>query len=364
MFSLAEKSVAFLVSCNGIGQKSISQLTVVLEKEQISWLDFWCEKEILWKKCGLKDAQIDNLKQRLSEEDLESYANSLLQKKIRVITVQSEEYPPLLKTIENTPIVLFARGSPLDWSAGVPVAVVGTRHMTQYGKDVTEKITSELVWCGAQIVSGFMYGVDSCAHRAALESGGKTVGVLGFGFNHMYPKSHKKFFEECLENGMTFITPFAPDVGAHAGNFPARNAIVAGMSAALVVTEAAEKSGTHITAEYAADFGRPVCAVPGSIFSPYSSGTKWLVNQGATLVQSGEEVMQELAEDTQIEKFTNSGDLEVKMYDYFLIHKEALSENIQESFIDYSNHEICTVLLSLEMKEKIIKKLNKWILVT
>jgi DNA processing protein len=136
-----------------------------------------------------------------------------------------------------------------------------------------------------------MYGVDICAHQAALAWEGNTIGVLGYGFDYCYPKSYQAVFQSCIEQGMTFVSPFAPETTAIRGNFPARNAIVAGMSAAVVVTEAAAKSGTLITAGYAADFGRPVFAVPGSIFSPYSLGVKHLLNEGATLINSGAEVI-------------------------------------------------------------------------
>jgi DNA processing protein len=306
------KSLAFLSSVAGIGQQTLWKIQAALRAASVSqsallpatsnlsssrqttpeetWKQFWVLGSSRWRKWGISDMQIAAIERRKKEQTIDVYSDWLQRHQIRVVHFDTSEYPPLLREIENPPLILFAKGSSMNWNTGPPVAVVGTRHMTEYGKRVTEKITSELVLNGAQIVSGFMYGVDICAHRSALDWEGQTIGVLGYGFTYVYPKSYTSTFLEFLERGMTFITPFAPDVAPTKGNFPARNAIVAGMSKAVVVTEAAEKSGTHITAGYAADFGRSVYAVPGSIFSPYSRGVKALINQGATLIDSGEEV--------------------------------------------------------------------------
>lgn len=295
------KCYSFLCSVRGIGHhtlwkiknaKAVAYPLAHMENApEADQNNVWVLESQFLSNIGISENKITAIENRIKEQTITEYWDWLKSENIRVVDFESDEYPSLLKQIENPPLILFAKGSKMDWSTGPPVAVVGTRHMTEYGKRVTEKITSELVINGAQIVSGFMYGVDICAHRTALEWEGPTIGVLGYGFKYVYPKSYRKTFDEFLERGMTFITPFAPEVQPSKGNFPARNAIVAGMSAAVVVTEAAEKSGTHITAGYAADFGRPVFAVPGSIFSPYSQGVKALINQGAALISEGEEVI-------------------------------------------------------------------------
>ncbi len=296
MNDLECKSIAYLSSVAGIGQRTLFLIVQYVEKYHISWDEFWQRGSALWKEICITEKQIESIHTALKEQSLENYYSELKTRNIRIVLQSSTEYPPLLKQTENPPIIFYAKGQIMDWSTGPPIAVVGTRHITAYGKLVTEKITSELVLEGCPIVSGGMYGVDICAHRAALDYEGQTVAVLGYGFNYIYPRSYAKTFEEFLERGMTLITPFAPTTQPNKGNFPARNAIVAGMSAAVVVTEAAEKSGTHITAEIAADLGRPVCAVPGPITSPYSTGTKILVNQGAALVSSGEEVLSTISQ--------------------------------------------------------------------
>lgn len=180
------------------------------------------------------------------------------------------------------------------WKNVPVVAVVGARNMTAYGEQVTSALAGGLSRCGATIVSGFMYGVDCAAHRAALENNGTTVGVLGYGHDFVYPENQKELMQEWLEQGMTFVSPFAPSVAPRRGNFPARNRVVASMSHAVVVTEAAEKSGSLITASYAAQEGHVVCAVPGPITNPYTRGTRELINQGAALVAGAEEVLLEI----------------------------------------------------------------------
>jgi DNA processing protein len=150
------------------------------------------------------------------------------------------------------------------------------------------------------IVSGFMYGVDVTAQQVALQqAGGRTIGVLGFGFEHCFPRSQRQLMEEFVARGAIFLTEFAPRISAHAGNFVQRNRIIAGLAPATLVIEAAERSGSHITAAYANEYGRLVMAVPGPITNPYSQGTKALIEQGATLVTSSRDIYQALGEDYQ-----------------------------------------------------------------
>lgn len=369
MTTLECKSLAALVSCEGIGQMTVNQLIRELRAAELSWEEFWESDENIWQKLLLSKNKIESIKKFINEQTIDAYFESLMNRNIRVITHDSREYPPLLKELENSPAVLFAKGKQLEWQVAdqrsLPIAVVGTRHMTAYGKMVTEKITRELVGEGAVIVSGFMYGVDTWAHRTALENKGKTVGVLGYGFDYVYPRSHQAIFDEFLANGMTFISPFAPSVKPTQGNFPARNSVVAGMSAAVVVTEAAEKSGTHITAGIAADLGRPVCAIPGAITSPYSQGTKWLINQGATLVSAGFEVLEVVAFDGV--GGDNSINTELLTQDQRVIYDDlagqgscsvdALVESQQKSV-----GAVLTLLTELELLGLVFKQGENWLI--
>lgn len=281
-----------LSAIHGIGTGSILALETALTKHELDWAEFWVMSEATLSKCGLTQTLIDRVHSFKKEHSIYSYAQKLKAANIDAVIKGESAYPSVLSRSPHSPQVLFRKGSPQEWQQPC-VAVVGTRKMTAYGHFVTTKITTELSRLGANIVSGGMYGVDMAAHTASLEAGGNTVAVLGYGFEFCYPAAHVALYQEMLEKGATFFTPFAPHVAPHKGLFVARNRVVAGMSQAVVVTEAAEKSGTHITAGYAADEGKVVCAVPGPITNPYSEGTKWLINQGAVLVQSGLEVMRE-----------------------------------------------------------------------
>lgn len=176
------------------------------------------------------------------------------------------------------------------------IAVVGTRHVTDYGRKVTYSLARDLATAGFTIVSGFMYGVDAIAHGAAIDAGGKTIGVLGFGFDYMYPKSHASLAKRMLETGNTLVTEFEPEVPAMPQNFPRRNRIVSGLCLGVVVTEAAKNSGSMITARLAVEQGREVFAVPGPIDSLYSEGTKELINLGAKLVTNVSDIVDELVQ--------------------------------------------------------------------
>jgi DNA processing protein len=227
---------------------------------------------------------------------------SLLEKRLergecRLIVADDEEYPPLLRQSDAAPPVLFARGQGIIWSDYLPaVAVVGTRTMTAYGQFATQQLVSELAVQLVPVVSGLMYGIDTTAHIAAQRAGGRTIAVLGYGFDHCYPEEQRPIVEEVLAKGGLLLTEYPPWQPARRGNFPARNSIVAGMSSAVVVVEAALGSGSLLTAQYALDDNRQVCAVPGPITNPYSEGTKWLINQGATLITSASDLLAQTAD--------------------------------------------------------------------
>lgn len=213
---------------------------------------------------------------------------------VRIVTQSDPLYPPLLLQISDPPVVLYVKGTLPDWSTPT-IAVVGTRQITSYGRLVTQELTAQLVQAGCTIISGFMYGVDAVAHETVIEKKGKTVGVLGYGFGApFYPRSHALLAETIYAAGSCLVTEFPPWQHATAANFPLRNRIVSGMSLGVVVTEAASKSGSKITAECAVNQGRDVFAVPGPIHSTFSEGTKELVNLGAKLVTTAVDILEEL----------------------------------------------------------------------
>ncbi|RMG27263.1 MAG: DNA-protecting protein DprA [Methanobacteriota archaeon] len=211
---------------------------------------------------------------------------------ISCLSIWDEQYPELLKNSFDPPVVLFYKGKiPEPWPP--IVAVVGTRLPSAYGKMVTEKLVSELVNEGIAIVSGLARGIDTIAHQISLKRGGKTYAVLGCGVDYVYPPENRKLYEAIQQEGALFSEYFIgtqPD----AGNFPRRNRIISGMSLGVLVVEAGEKSGALITAANAVEQNREVFAVPGNINNPKSKGTNRLIQQGAKLVTSVDDILEEI----------------------------------------------------------------------
>lgn len=218
--------------------------------------------------------------------------NRIMRLGIRVIHPGHPSFPKLLAEISGRPSILYVRGEilPIDDAS---VAIVGTRRATPYGRQSAERIAAELAQAGITVISGLARGVDAAAHRAALGAGGRTIAVLGSGPDIIYPSEHQRLAEQILESGAV-ISEFAPGAKPDAQNFPARNRIISGMTLGTVVIEAAIRSGALITATFAADQGREVFVIPGSIFAASSEGTNALLRDGARLVRHGADVLEDL----------------------------------------------------------------------
>jgi len=213
-------------------------------------------------------------------------------KGVATLDLADEHYPAWLRAIPDPPPVLYCDGSmePGDRQA---VAIVGSRHATPYGLRVTDALARELSRLGFTIVSGFARGIDAAAHRAALASGGRTVAVLGCGLDVDYPSGHASLRTEIAGSGAV-LTEFAPGTAPFATNFPRRNRIISGLALGVVVVEASEDSGSLITARLALEQGREVFAVPGPIDAPTSQGPHGLLKQGAKLVETVDDIVEEL----------------------------------------------------------------------
>jgi DNA processing protein len=212
---------------------------------------------------------------------------------VTILTLNDDRYPPYLREIFAPPPLLYVRGN-LSVFSHHAVAIVGSRSPTVYGKHATTLIARELVECSLVVVSGLARGIDTVAHETAVTAGGATIAVLGCGVENIYPKVNKTLADRIVENGC-IVSEFPLGTPPEAFNFPRRNRIISGCSAAVVVVEAGEKSGSLITAGYALQQGREVCAVPGPINSPLSRGTFNLIKDGATPVRSGRELAESLA---------------------------------------------------------------------
>jgi DNA processing protein len=230
-----------------------------------------------------------------SPEPFITQARSLLQRlhggDATALCLADAEYPELLKTIADPPHVLYVQGN-TDLLNSSCVAMVGSRAATGYGKRAAFTLARDLADAGATVVSGLAVGVDSEAHRGALSIHGATIGVLGCGLDVTYPRQNSKLYEEIRRKGL-LVTEYPLGTKPDGFRFPARNRIIAGLSHGVVVVEAAKKSGSLITAEMALEEGREVFAVPGQIDSFKSSGAHWLLQQGAKLVQSVEDILVE-----------------------------------------------------------------------
>ncbi|HHX19779.1 MAG TPA: DNA-protecting protein DprA [Clostridiaceae bacterium] len=209
-----------------------------------------------------------------------------------VITIVDSEYPQRLLHTDQPPSILFCRGENLAiLNDAFLVTVIGTRNPSFYGLEVTNKLCAELVRRGITIVSGGARGIDGQAHKAAIKGGTATVSVLGCGIDVTYPKEHSNLFEKISRIGV-LISEYSSGTMPRRHHFPARNRILAGLSDAVLVTEASRFSGTLITAGFAADYGRDVCAVPGSILSGSSRSCHDLIREGAVIVESIDDIPQ------------------------------------------------------------------------
>jgi DNA processing protein len=238
---------------------------------------------------GLSPKLAERVAQVRAGVDLEKYMANVAAQGIGILTWEDELYPPRLKEIDQPPPVLYVRGA-LTTEDAWAVAVVGTRRVSAYGRQVTEELASFLAANGVTVVSGLARGVDAIAHQSALKSGGRTIAVLGCGVDRVYPPEHLQLAEKMMTSG-ALISDYAPGTPPDASNFPPRNRIISGLAMATVVVEAGETSGALITAQFAVDQGREVFAVPGNILAPQSKGTNRLIAQGARPMLSARDLL-------------------------------------------------------------------------
>jgi len=302
-----------------------------------------------WSQTGLSVKEIEkwfNIRKNTPWEE----RLAQLEKKVKYYTFVDDEYPCILKEIHSPPLVLYYQG---DWSLTNRkcLAIVGTRKSTIYSKRMIGEWMPTLVKSNLVIVSGLALGVDSLAHKSCLQCQGKTVAVLGGGFEEIYPTINRRLAKEIVEGGGLILSEHSPDYKALPFNFPARNRVVSGLSAGVLVTEAPEKSGAMITAYMAMEQNRSVMAVGGDIFNFSSQGCNKLIKQGALFVDKVDDILLELGIKSDYSRVASSrkndfkprNETEKKIYSY-------LSEG--EKWVD----ELCS-LGNLEAEE-VISALN------
>ncbi len=214
--------------------------------------------------------------------------------KINDISPLNHKYLQILHSIDNVPQKLYYIGR-LPEDRRPTVAIVGTRKPTNYGKEVTERLAADLAAKGVVIISGLALGVDGIAHTAALKAKGTTIAVLGNGLDHIYPAAHQSLAESIVASGGSLLSEYSPETPARSYQFLERNRIVSGLADAIIITEAAARSGTLNTAMHALSQGKEVFVVPGNITSPMSLGCNTLLKQGATPILSANDVLEVIA---------------------------------------------------------------------
>ncbi|MGL6196184.1 MAG: DNA-processing protein DprA, partial [Thermoguttaceae bacterium] len=286
---------------------------------------------------------------------------------IDVISIRDSRYPQVLRTIYDPPAILYVKGEIKEHDA-LGVAVIGTRSMTSYGKKVTALLTRGLAQYGVTIISGLAKGIDGVAHKTALECDCRTVAVLGNGICRIYPKEHTALADKIAENG-ALISEYHPLMEPSKGTFPQRNRIVAGLALGVLVTEAPRKSGAMITARLANENGRDIFAVPGNIDSAASQGCHQLLRDGATLVESVDDILETLgpllAPLKSIDKKNfeqiqtrHPGELQLNEVEHTVLYAVGITPTPLELVIEKSGflpHQVTAALAVLEDK-KIIRR--------
>ncbi len=241
---------------------------------------------------NIREAQAKNIKEFDGWDKVDNDIKKINKHGIRVITFTDDEYPEPLRRIDVQPVLLYSKGF-LEAEDRYSIAIVGSRMMTEYGKRVAEKLAFELASMGLTVVSGMARGIDTASHKGALRAGGRSIAVLGSGLDRPYPYENIELFNSLSKSGC-ILSEFPMGMAPNKENFPRRNRLISGMSLGVLVVEATMESGSLITASYALEQNKEVFAVPGNITSKTSKGTNLLIKSGAKLVQSIDDILEEL----------------------------------------------------------------------
>ena len=345
----------------GIGPKRLSSLLVVTENAQNAWM----ANLNIFKLAGIGEKIYFRFEDFRNKFNVEEYKLKLEKNHVSFVAINNKDYPKLLKQIPDPPTLLFMRGNSSLLSSQVKnekdkkistLAVVGTRKTSSYGREVTQKIVSELTEFGITIVSGLALGIDAIAHKTTIDLNGATIAVLGCGIDCCYPQENLRLYDEIISKSGLIVSEYPLLAKSNKGTFPARNRIIAGLARAVLVTEAARDSGSLITAAMATKYNRPVFAIPGPITSVGAKGTNFLLKNGATLVTSAQEIIEKL----EISKTVNTKRLlEHKLTNEEINILKLLSQ--QSSSIDeIANdlkmpiYKLIAILSSLEIKKMIV----------
>ncbi len=290
---------------SGVGSVTLQRIKKHFGSLEAAWQASQWE---LQQVSGVGNKNIQQILEQRTRLDPEKTLTEHLQDNPQFWTPADHDYPRLLLEIPSFPPALYYRGNidPQEMQGNKPlIGIVGTRAPTEYGKRWTQKLTKALVTHGYCIVSGLAAGIDAIAHRSCLDAGGRTLAVLGTGLDITYPHSNRQLYASLVQQG-ALLTEYPVGRQPDRGNFPARNRIIAGLSRAVIVTEAPQKSGALITARYANEFGRDVYVLPGSLENPRAIGCLGLLNHGANVILSEEHLLEMLGTIPQLDRLTET----------------------------------------------------------
>lgn len=340
-----------LNSCYEIGPASLRKLYNFFPTMK----DAWQASNYDWQKAGLKEKAIVTLRQTVEKIDPESETKKVERLGIKIITILDPEFPRRLKNIAKPPAIIYLKGE-IKAVDEVAVAIVGTRKMSLYGRQVTEKIASDLARSGVTIVSGLARGVDTVAHESALEVSGRTMAIVGSGIDEasLYPFDNLALSRRIINSG-AIISEYHPLTPALRQHFPARNRLISAMSLGILVTECPERSGALLTARAGLEQGREIFAVPGDIRSLNSVGPNNLIKMGAKAVTSASEILEEFgfskAQEEQIKKIIPETKEEAKILNFLSIKPITFDKLAKKT--KFNPATLSSVLTMMEIQGKV-----------
>lgn len=311
-----DKNIILFLNAIGISNKNTQKILKLFN----SYKDFKENHKILFEENNIDKRTVNKIVKNINF-NLTAYVEKIKELNVKLVFYGDDNYPKNLKYIDDYPLILYYKGTLLEEDS-LGVSIVGARKCTSYGSWACEKITRELSYHNIPIISGLAYGIDKIAHETALKNNNRTIAVLGNGIDVIYPKNNYKIYNEILKNG-AIITEYPLSTQPLGYNFPYRNRIISGVGQGVVVIEAMEKSGTLITANYAAEQGKEVFALPGNINSLYSKGTNLLIKDGAKILISVEDILEEI----EYENFTKHKiNIQFSNNEEKLVYSELLKE--------------------------------------
>lgn len=349
----------WLNNIKGIGLKKIKYLLDYYEEPKYIWQATYDELSEIK---GIREIDKKSIIESRNDEKIIEYYDRLNKSNINFYSVEDSMYPKNLKNIYDYPYGIYVKG---ELSKKSPIiAIVGARRCTEYGREIAKLFARELAKMGIIIISGMARGIDTAAHKGALEGGGKTYAVLGCGVNICYPKENYLLMDDISKNGAV-ISEFNVNQTPKAGNFPLRNRIISGISDGVLIVEAAKKSGSLITADQALDQGKDVYSIPGRITDNLSEGTNHLIKMGAKMVTNIDDILEEISDKYVKKKHKNSENINLGLAEIEKIVYSCLS--LEPLFIDdihiKSNipiNELGLILTKLELKGVIKQLPNKY----